>query len=235
MAKGAVEGLVAVREYDRTYLADVLEGQKTGWFYDQRDNREMVAGLAKGKSVLDVFCHTGGFGIAAGLRGADSVGFVDSSAWALDIAKQAADANGVSRLCDFIQGSASRHTMERLHKEKRAFDIVVADPPAFIPSRKDLARGLAGYEKNGKTGGSLSCKRRLFVHSVLFTPCNGAAVSQISAGGNQKGRKEGRHRETNRRRPGPPRAPATTAKRVPQGAAHPDGAIANLHASLSGE
>jgi len=142
--QGRGDYLVEVMENNCIYYADLIKGQKTGWFYDQRDNRKMVAELAKGKTLLDVYAHSGGFGILAAKYGAAYVTLVDSSKLALQLAQQAARRNDVA--CDTIQGDAFE-TMERLHEEGKRFDIVLADPPAFVKSRKDIAAGLKGYEK----------------------------------------------------------------------------------------
>ncbi|MDE3059420.1 MAG: class I SAM-dependent rRNA methyltransferase [Pseudomonadota bacterium] len=144
-ARGNIPSLVEVQENGCIYLADVMHGQKTGWFYDQRDNRRMIAELAKGKTVLDVYAHSGGFGLLAAKYGAAQVALADSSRLALDLAAQAAVRNHLASL-HYMQGDAFE-TMERLAGEKQQFDIVLADPPAFVKSRKDIAAGLKGYEK----------------------------------------------------------------------------------------
>ncbi len=155
--------VVEVHENNGIYYADLLRGQKTGWFYDQRDNRRMIAGLAKDKTLLDVYAHSGGFGVLAAKSGATSVMLVDSSKLALELADKAAKRNGVS--CDTIQGDAF-DTMEQLHKEGKTFDIVLADPPAFVKSRKDIASGLKGYAKVAKLAARLVAPGgRLFIAS----------------------------------------------------------------------
>ena len=146
IAKGAVNGPIEVREGDFTFLADPLGGQKTGWFYDQRDNRAFVAGLAGGGRLLDVYCYGGGFAISAAAGGADSSIGIDRSAGAIELARQAAELNGVADICEFIQGDAFGE-LERLTASGERFHVVVADPPAFVKSRKDLKSGLRGYRK----------------------------------------------------------------------------------------
>ncbi len=135
--------LVELRENGCTYLADLLRGQKTGWFYDQRDNRAMIAALANGKTLLDVYSHSGGFGVVAAKAGAD-VTLVDSSKLALELAAKTAVLNGVT--LSSLQGDAI-DIMKNLHAEHRQFDIVLADPPAFVKSRKDIEAGMKGYAK----------------------------------------------------------------------------------------
>ncbi len=142
--KGEVGQWVEVLENDCIYLADLIHGQKTGWFYDQRDNRKMIAELSRGKSVIDIYSHSGGFGLLAAKAGASSVTLVDSSALALDMAGRAAQKNNVT--INSIKGDAFA-VMEDLAKSGKKFDIVLADPPAFVKSKKDIASGLKGYEK----------------------------------------------------------------------------------------
>jgi len=150
--KGEVLALTEIHENGCIYLADLLHGQKTGWFYDQRDNRKMIAELSKDKTVIDIYSHSGGFGLLAARYGAAQVTMVDSSKLALDLARQAAERNNVS--CDYLQGDAFE-VMERLRKEGKTFDIVLADPPAFVKSKKDIAAGLKGYEKVARMAAAL--------------------------------------------------------------------------------
>jgi 23S rRNA (cytosine1962-C5)-methyltransferase len=144
--KGDVSGYVQIHENGCAYLADLLKGQKTGWFYDQRDNRKMIAELSKGKTVLDVFSHSGGFALLAAKEGASAVTMVDSSQLALDLARQAASLNHVEEKCEYLKGDAAE-VMQALHKEGRQFDVVLVDPPAYIKSKKDFEAGMKGYEK----------------------------------------------------------------------------------------
>lgn len=123
--------------------ADLSVGQKTGFFFDQRLNRRAVAALAGGKTVLDVFCHTGGFGLACAQSGATRVIGVDSSEPALTLARLSAERNGFSERMSFERDDA----MEHLTRIKETFDIVVLDPPRFAPSRKHLPQAEAAYIK----------------------------------------------------------------------------------------
>ncbi len=147
--KGEVPPLVEVHENGCIYLADLIKGQKTGWFYDQRDNRRLMAEYSKGKTVVDIYSHSGGFGLLAAKEGATSVTLVDSSALALDLAKQASARNGVESRLRYAQGDAFA-VMEQMGKSDEIFDIVLADPPAFVKTKKDMAAGLKGYEKVAK-------------------------------------------------------------------------------------
>jgi 23S rRNA (cytosine1962-C5)-methyltransferase len=152
--RGAVEGPVEVRMNGATYLADLLGGQKTGLFYDQRPNHAFAAGLAEGAAVLDVFSHVGGFALAALAGGAASALAVDSSAPALALAREGAARMGMEARFDTRAGDAFA-TMERLAEEGAVFDLVVCDPPAFAPSRKALEAGLRAYERVAKLAAAL--------------------------------------------------------------------------------
>ena len=145
-AKGETPSRVGVLENGTRYFADPAGGQKTGWYYDQRDNRAFMASLAKGKSVLDAYCYTGGFAIAAAGAGASEVSALDSSAPALALAEEAAAANGVERICNFVKADVFED-LERLAGAGEKFDIVVADPPPFVKARKDLEPGAKAYRK----------------------------------------------------------------------------------------
>jgi len=144
--KGEVPKITVLQENGCSYFADVMHGQKTGWFYDMRDNRQMVANLSKDKMVLDVFSHSGGFGLLAAKQGAAQVTMVDSSALALDLAMQAAKENGIEARCQILKSDAAE-AMKQLAAEGKTYDIVIADPPAYVKSKKDIMAGLKGYEK----------------------------------------------------------------------------------------
>ncbi|ABD55606.1 RSP_2647 family RNA methyltransferase [Jannaschia sp. CCS1] len=136
------------------YMADVMGGQKTGLFYDQRPNHAFVAGLATGKRVLDVFTHVGGFALAALAAGADTALAVDASDPALQLAGQGAKAMGCAERFATRQGDAFA-VMEALAAEGETFDIVIADPPAFAPSKQALDKGLRAYERVARLATSL--------------------------------------------------------------------------------
>ena len=143
----ALEGAVPVEENGARFLCDPAGGQKTGWFFDHRENRARVARLAAGgASVLDIYSYLGGFGIQSAIAGAAAVTCLDRSAPALELAEAAAGLNGVAGRCAFVRGEAFR-ALAGFAAEDRRFDIVVADPPAFVKSRKDLPSGLKGYRK----------------------------------------------------------------------------------------
>jgi 23S rRNA (cytosine1962-C5)-methyltransferase len=145
MALGAApEGPIPVRMNGATYMADVLGGQKTGLYYDQRANHAFAAGLAVGGRVLDVFSHVGGFALAALAAGARAALCVDGSAPALALAEAGAAAMGrriATRRADAFEALAA------LAAEGERFDLVVCDPPAFAPSNAALEAGLRAYER----------------------------------------------------------------------------------------
>jgi 23S rRNA (cytosine1962-C5)-methyltransferase len=146
VAKGDASAVELI-ENGAKFVADLSGGQKTGWFYDQRDNRRFMADLAKGANVLDVYCYSGGFGVLAAKEGAKQVTCIDRSASALDAAKQAAKLNGVEKVVAFEKSEAF-DALEKLGGTMaRKYDVVICDPPAFVKSRKDLKIGAQGYRK----------------------------------------------------------------------------------------
>ena len=142
----APEGPVGLVENNVSYLADVTAGQKTGWFYDHRDNRLFMARLADGLAVLDVYTHTGGFGLAAAKGGARQVTMVDRSQPACDLAAQAAELGGTADRCAIVQAEAFAELTVRRDQDQR-FGVVICDPPAFVQAKKDLKSGAKGYRK----------------------------------------------------------------------------------------
>ncbi|HXC56999.1 MAG TPA: class I SAM-dependent rRNA methyltransferase [Rhizomicrobium sp.] len=144
---------IAVEENGARYFADLTGGQKTGWYYDQRDNRAFMAALAKGRSVLDAYSYTGGFGIACARAEAKEVICLDSSAPALQLAEESAVANGVA--IKAVKGDVFEE-LERLAAAKETFDIVIADPPPFVRARKDLEPGAKAYRKLARLAASVT-------------------------------------------------------------------------------
>lgn len=146
VARGNLSDAVEVIEDGLVYYADVCAGQKTGWYFDQRPNRAFVAPLAQGERMLDVFCHTGGFAIRAAAAGAREAIGVDSSESALTLARRAATAAGLDRRCSFAREDAFA-ALTRFAADGARFRLVVADPPPFARSRKDVPSALKGYRK----------------------------------------------------------------------------------------
>lgn len=129
-----------------TYFADLMGGQKTGLFYDQRPNHAFAASLAKDARVLDVFSHVGGFALAALAGGASSALAVDGSAPALALAEKGAAVGGVEAAFT-TQKSDAFAALTDLGEAGETFDLVICDPPAFAPSKNALQTGLRAYER----------------------------------------------------------------------------------------
>ncbi len=152
---GTASGPITVPMNGAIYMADVMGGQKTGLFFDQRPNHAFAAGLARGARVLDVFAHVGGFGLAALAAGAVSALAVDASAPALALAAKGAHASGFADRFDVRQGDAFE-ILEKLAAEGAApFDVVVCDPPAFAPAKPALEAGLRAYERVARLAAAL--------------------------------------------------------------------------------
>jgi 23S rRNA (cytosine1962-C5)-methyltransferase len=186
VAQGNAPESLQIIENDTPFHVDLMAGQKTGWFFDQRENRAWVATLAKSGTMLDVFCHTGGFGVTAGKSGAENITFVDSSAAALEMVKKNAALNSIEKKCQVIEGKAF-DVMEKLAAAGKKYDVVVVDPPAFIKSRKDMSAGLKGYNKLARLSAPLvqkngflffaSCSHHANVTELLETVTEGLAKS----------------------------------------------------------
>ncbi|MCO6056275.1 class I SAM-dependent rRNA methyltransferase [Pseudomonas sp. MOB-449] len=145
-AFGVVPEWVALEENGVKFEAPVMEGQKTGWFYDHRMNRARLAPYVKGKRVLDLFSYIGGWGVQAAAFGASEVFCVDASGFALDGVERNATLNGVAEQVTCVEGDVFEALKELKAAEER-FDVVVADPPAFIKRKKDLKNGEAAYRR----------------------------------------------------------------------------------------
>jgi 23S rRNA (cytosine1962-C5)-methyltransferase len=148
------DGTALVEESGLSFPVDLLGGQKTGWFFDQRANRALVARFAAGRTMLDTFCHTGGFGLAAAAAGAAHVTLLDRSEHALDLAMQAARRAGFADRVTPLKAEALEH-LERMTASNRRFDLVVADPPAFAKTRKDIPAALRGYARLARLAAGL--------------------------------------------------------------------------------
>ena len=155
IAVGEITGPVAVEENGIVFGADVLGGQKTGWFFDQRDNRGFVAGLARDARVIDLYCYSGGFAVAAARAGAASVTGIDRSEGALALATQAAERNGVTQVCEFRRAEVFAEAASLAAAGER-FEVVIADPPAFARSKRDVPAALRGYRKLARLAAGLT-------------------------------------------------------------------------------
>lgn len=154
IVRGRLDGPVELEENGVRALADLESGQKTGWYYDQRDNRRFAARLAEDARVLDLYCSSGGFALAAARAGARSVIGIDSSDSALDLARQAAALNDVEDRCHFERAKLF-DAAETLAQDGERFELVIADPPSFVSARRELKPGLRAYRKLARLGASL--------------------------------------------------------------------------------
>lgn len=152
-AFGVVPDEVEIHEHGNAFIVPLKQGQKTGWFYDQADNRLRARPLLKQGRVIDICSYVGGWGVSAALAGASHVVCVDASELALDFARRNAERNGVAARMSFIQGDAAQVMRElagKPHADSRAdsgADCVVLDPPAFVKRKKDLPQGSAAYQR----------------------------------------------------------------------------------------
>lgn len=138
--------LIRITENGLPFLVDVEKGQKTGHFLDQRENRQVVRNLAKGRSVLDCFCYTGGFSIHAAAGGAASVEGIDASEWAVEMAGRNAGLNDVDGVARFTVANSFDELRNRERSRER-YDMVILDPPAFAKSRGALEGAVRGYKE----------------------------------------------------------------------------------------
>ncbi len=150
-AVGEPPAEIEVEEGGRRFLAPLDVGQKTGWFYDQRDNRDRLASYVDGARVLDVFSYVGAWGVRAALGGAREVLCVDESQTALDYAARNAEANGVGERVGTRRGDAFE-VLRALREANERFDVVILDPPAFIKRRKDQRAGEQAYRRLNQMG-----------------------------------------------------------------------------------
>ena len=184
---GRIDGPLPVPMNGATYLADLLGGQKTGLFYDQRPNHAFAARLAGDARVLDVFSHVGGFSLAALAGGATSALAVDGSAPALELAEGGARAMGMGDRFATRKGDAFA-VMEALRGEGAQFDLVICDPPAFAPARPALEAGLRAYERVARLAAPLVAPGGFLVlcscsHAADLTQFRNASARGLGRGG----------------------------------------------------
>jgi 23S rRNA (cytosine1962-C5)-methyltransferase len=186
------DGPVMFRERDLTMEADVVHGQKTGHFLDQRDNRALVRSMAAGADVLDVFASTGGFSLAAAAGGANSVHLIDQSAPALAAAERNIAYNRrldeVHRCAVHTTVGDAFHVLAELGRRNERFDIVIIDPPSFASNQAAVPRALAAYARLThlglgviKPGGTLvqaSCSSRVTADEFADTVLNAASTAR---------------------------------------------------------
>ena len=177
---------VEIVENGVRYYVDVKDGQKTGFFLDQKYNRRAAAKLCKGARVLDCFTHTGSFALNAGLAGAEHVLGVDASELGVAQARENAALNGLSDRVEFICEDVFE-LLPRLEKQGEKFDVVILDPPAFTKSRSSIKKAVKGYReinlrgmKLVKDGGYLAtCSCSHFMDPELFTKTIGQAAQNV--------------------------------------------------------
>lgn len=175
--------LVEIEENQVKYQVDVKDGQKTGFFLDQKYNRLAIQKLCKNAKVLDCFTHTGSFALNAGIAGASSVLGVDASALAVDQAAANARLNGLEDRVQFLCRDVFQLLPELEEKEEK-FDVVILDPPAFTKSRSSIKNAVKGYReinlralKLVREGGFLAtCSCSHFMDYELFTQTIGQAA-----------------------------------------------------------
>ena len=177
---------VEIVENGVRYYVDVKDGQKTGFFLDQKYNRRAVAKLCKGARVLDCFTHTGSFALNAGIAGAEHVTGVDASELGIAQARENAALNGLEDRVEFICEDVF-DLLPRLEKQGEKYDVVILDPPAFTKSRSSIKKAVKGYReinlrgmKLVKDGGYLAtCSCSHFMDYELFTKTIGQAAQNV--------------------------------------------------------
>ena len=177
---------VEIVENGVRYMVDVKDGQKTGFFLDQKYNRRAIGNLCKGAKVLDCFTHTGSFALNAGISGAASVLGVDASELAVNQARENAKLNGLEDIVHF-QCADVFDLLPELEKKGEKFDVVILDPPAFTKSRNSIKNAVKGYReinlrgmKLVKDGGFLAtCSCSHFMDPELFTKTIGEAARNV--------------------------------------------------------
>lgn len=178
--------LVQIEENGVRYEVDVKDGQKTGFFLDQKYNRLAIQRLCRNAEVLDCFTHTGSFALNAGIAGAKSVLGVDASALAVEQANKNAELNGLSDRVHFLCEDVFE-LLPRLEEEGKQFDVVILDPPAFTKSRNSVKNAVKGYReinlramKLVRDGGFLAtCSCSHFMDYELFTKTIGQAAKNV--------------------------------------------------------
>ena len=143
--EGEVPPEIEIQTENGRFAVDLLGGQKTGFYFDQRENRQILASLCRGKKVLDAFCYSGGFGIAAGAGGAREIVFVDSSEGALALAEANVKRNALASKTTFVQGDVLK--LLEHPSPGGPYEVISIDPPAFARSKKHLPAALKAYEK----------------------------------------------------------------------------------------
>ena len=187
---GALDGPVPVPMNGAVYMADLAGGQKTGLFFDQRDNHAFAARLAGGARVLDVFSHVGGFALAALAHGAAHALAVDASEPALALARAGATAMGAEGRFETRQGDAF-DVLEALGTQGARFELVICDPPAFAPHKGALEAGLRAYERIARLAAPLVAPGGYLVLCSCSHAADLSAFRNASARGIGRGARRG--------------------------------------------
>lgn len=181
-----------IEENGIKYYVDFINGQKTGYFLDQKFNRALVGKLAKGKKVLDCFTHTGSFGLNCYFGGAEKVTSVDISPLAIEQSKRNARLNGVEDKINYVTADVFKYLDS---VKKREYDLIILDPPAFTKSRSTVMSAFNGYKRInseamrllGKGGYLVTCSCSHFMNEDLFVKMlleaakeNNVTIKQIS-------------------------------------------------------
>ena len=169
---GEIPEKVKIKENGLDIFVDIIDGQKTGYFLDQKENRDNIKHYVKDAKVLDCFCNLGGFSLCAAKHGAKKVYSADISQRALDVLMESARVNGFEEVIKPVQGDVFE-LLRQYRKEKENFDTIILDPPAFTKSKDTVKEGLRGYKdinvqalKLLKSGGFLitcSCSQHVSV------------------------------------------------------------------------
>jgi 23S rRNA (cytosine1962-C5)-methyltransferase len=146
VAHGVLPEPLIIEENGAKFKIDILRGQKTGWFYDHRASRALLATMATNQRVLDLFSYTGAWGIPAALGGATEVVCVDASEGALALAAENATLNGVENKMQFIRSDVFDY-LKQARQDGQLYDIIVLDPPALIKRKKDFKQGYEAYRR----------------------------------------------------------------------------------------
>ena len=163
-AYGEVPDTVSLVENGIKFTAPLMQGQKTGWFYDHRLNRERMANYTKDKRVLDLFSYVGGWGVQAAVAGASSVCMVDASKRAIEYANMNADQNKTAATIETIVDDVFE-TLTKMVAEGRQYDVVIVDPPAFVKRKKDIENASNAYYRVNLLASKLLAKNGLLISS----------------------------------------------------------------------
>ncbi len=162
LGHGEYGGETIAREGGLEFAIDPVGGQKTGWFYDQRENRDLLARFVEGKRVLDMFSYLGAWGLRAAAAGASEVVCVDASAAAVESIARNAERNGLADRVTAVRADAFDH-LKALREAREQYDVVILDPPAFIKRKKDFTEGRLAYRRLNELGMQVLARDGLLV------------------------------------------------------------------------